>query len=174
VYVSTFSKVLLPSLRLGFLVAPPSLLSAMRKAKQTTDWFTSTPGQAALASFIRDGQFARHVKRMRRVYEQRHYLLADLLDNQLTGWLERIPSYAGIHVAALLRPHVRLSDRELVERAARAGIGLSEAISHFSADGESPRGVLLGYGAIPTHRIRPGLARLETALRQGRALTTHA
>jgi hypothetical protein len=65
IYVGSFSKTLLPTLRLGFLLTAPSLLRALRAAKYLSDWHTSLPPQAALARFIDEGKFARHVRRMR-------------------------------------------------------------------------------------------------------------
>src|SRR5207244_7969344 len=63
VYVGSFSKTMLPTLRLGFLVAPPSLRAALQKAKYVSDWHSSVLAQAALARFIDDGAFAHHLRR---------------------------------------------------------------------------------------------------------------
>src|SRR5688572_26156532 len=79
IYVGTFSKSLLPALRLGFLVAPPSLLPALRQAKWLTDWHSAAPAQAALAQFIDEGLFARHVRRMRTEYQARQETILDAL-----------------------------------------------------------------------------------------------
>src|SRR4051794_8508492 len=163
IYVSTFSKVLLPSLRLGFLVAPRSLMVALRKAKSTVDWMSPSAEQAALAAFIKDGHLAQHIRSMRRKYENRHYVLASLLDDEFGPWLQRIPSYAGIHAAALLRPGSPFSDVELVQRAAAVGVGLSEPISYFGL-GDVPEGIVLGYGNISAERIRLGMDRLRDVL----------
>jgi hypothetical protein len=70
IYLGPFSKSLLPTLRLGFLVTPPSLRRALRAAKFLSDWHTSLPPQAALARFIDQGQLARHVHKMRNVYRR--------------------------------------------------------------------------------------------------------
>src|SRR6266403_567106 len=68
IYVGSFSKSLLPALRLGFLVTPPCCTLAVQKAKYVTDWHTSMLAQAALARFIEDGGFARHIRKISRVY----------------------------------------------------------------------------------------------------------
>ncbi len=128
-YVGSFSKTLLPTLRLGFIVAPPSLFPALRKAKLVTDWHTALPMQDALAEFIDEGQFAKHIRRMRRIYEERHQMIAAILETRFGDLLDRIPSSAGIHVAALLRPEVELSDREIVRRARRTGVDVGIPIS---------------------------------------------
>ena len=72
IYVGTFSKTMLPTLRLGFMVVPPTLRDAVRVAKYVTDWHTSLPIQAALARFIEDGHLARHIRKKRIGYEVRH------------------------------------------------------------------------------------------------------
>src|SRR5690606_11441150 len=84
-YVGSLSKVMLPTLRLGFLVAPPSLGSALRKAKHITDWHTAVATQAAAASFIEDGLLVQYVRRMRRVYEERQELIRRVLDRDFKG-----------------------------------------------------------------------------------------
>jgi GntR family transcriptional regulator/MocR family aminotransferase len=68
VYVGTFSKTLLPALRLAFMVVPPSLREAAHKAKYVTDWHTATIAQSALAQFIDEGTFARHIRKVGRAY----------------------------------------------------------------------------------------------------------
>ena len=69
IYIGSFSKTMLPTLRLGFVIAPPSLRRAVRTAKFVTDWHTTLPAQAALARFIDEGYLARHVRKMRQVYQ---------------------------------------------------------------------------------------------------------
>lgn len=162
IYVGSLSKVLLPALRLGFMVAPPSLFPALRKAKLVTDWCTPTPTQAALAQFIDDGHLARHIRRMRRIYQDRHELLVARLDHDFAEWLERIPSYAGIHVSAYLRPGLPFTDAQIARRARQAGLGLSPAISKFAvATVPHRQGIMLGYGAIETAKISAAMACLR-------------
>ena len=103
VYVGSFSKSMLPTLRLGFLVTPPSLREALHKAKFVSDWHSSTLVQAALARFIDDGAFARHVRRMTAVYRERHEMLTDALSRDFADLLELVPSTTGLHLTALAR-----------------------------------------------------------------------
>ena len=79
IYVGSFSKTMLPALRLGFVVTPPSLSAALSAAKYVTDWHTSLPLQGAMADFIGHGWFARHVRKVRAVYEARHQKIVDTL-----------------------------------------------------------------------------------------------
>src|SRR5262249_6462463 len=100
IYVGSFSKTLLPSLRLGFIVTPASLRDAMHKAKFASDGLTPLHTQAALASLINRGDYARHVRRMRALYEERHDVLVGVLLRDFAGLVEVLPSAAGLHVTA--------------------------------------------------------------------------
>ncbi|TDD67263.1 PLP-dependent aminotransferase family protein [Jiangella aurantiaca] len=160
-YVGSFSKTLLPTLRLGFVVAPRSLRDAMHKAKQLLDWHTAVPPQAALAELINEGLFARHLKAMRRVYARRHHLVTSLLRRDFAGVLEPVPSLVGLHVTALLTDPAA-DDVQLAARARSAGVEVLPlsplAVAH------PVRGLALGYGAIAEDRIPGGLIRLRAGL----------
>jgi len=163
IYVGSFSKTLLPGLRLGFLVTPPSLRLAVQKAKHVTDWHTATPVQTALADFIDGGGFARHVRRMARVYRTRHEMLVNALTRELADHLELIPSNAGLHVTALA---LKASTREtaaVARRAADAGVAI-QTLASFAVGAAAPAGIVLGYGAIPTGRIEEGFHRLRRCI----------
>jgi GntR family transcriptional regulator/MocR family aminotransferase len=156
VYVGTFSKTLLPSLRLGFMVVPPSLREAARKAKYVTDWHTATTAQAALAQFINEGAFGRHIRRMSRVYGERHGMVTAAIKRNFGDCLDLVPSSSGLHVAAYARgPSVDHIDA-IVSRAFDLGV----AIQTFR-ERKSQAGIMLGYGAIETVRIAEGLRRLR-------------
>jgi GntR family transcriptional regulator/MocR family aminotransferase len=159
-YVGSFSKVMLPTLRLGFLVAPPSLRQALRAARYVADWHHPQADQKALAAFIDEGLLARHIRKMRGEYQTRHEHIGRVLARDFAGLLELVPSAAGLHLSALLPEGA--DDRAVVRRAREAGVGLL-ALSQFFAS--APRsGLVLGYGAIPRTRIEEGLARLRRAI----------
>ena len=160
-YVGSFSKVLLPTLRLGFVVAPPPLHDALRKAKHLTDWHTQVPLQAAAARFVADGHLARHIRRMRAVYAPRHQMIQAALTGPLAAHLRVIPSAAGLHVAALLRTGG--DDTAVVTRALARDVAL-QPLSHFRIGTDGPQGLVLGYGAIPTEHIDEGLRRLACTM----------
>jgi GntR family transcriptional regulator/MocR family aminotransferase len=159
-YIGSFSKVLLPTLRLGFVVAPPPLHAALRKAKHLADWHTAVPMQAAAAQFIEDGLLAQHIRRMRRIYSERHERIVRALERDFRGLLTPLPSTGGLHLAALLDGQQSASDQDIVERAAAQGVAVFPIAYHYTAT--PPRqGLMFGYGAIPTDRIEPGLRRLR-------------
>ena len=164
IYVGSFSKTMLPTLRLGFTVLPPSLRDAAQCAKYVTDWHTSGPAQAALASFIDDGGFARHLRKMNMTYRARHELLSTILARDFSDQLEVIPSAAGLHVTAIAR---RLSVEQLsevVRRASAAGVEVQQ-LSAFAFSQPAQAGLVLGYGAISIEHIEDGLQRLRSCFR---------
>jgi GntR family transcriptional regulator/MocR family aminotransferase len=157
-YVGSFSKVMLPTLRLGFVVVPPSLRPAFRVAKYLTDWHTGLPQQAALAAFLEEGLLAAHIRRMRRVYRARHARITTALARDFTGLLTPVPSAAGLHLSVTLPDGT--DDRGLARRAASDGVG----VLSLSAFGRSGPGLVLGYGAIGVESVDEGLHRLAALI----------
>src|SRR6185503_14845528 len=88
IYTGTFSKVLFPSLRIGYMVVPHDLVEAFIRGRVMTDMHSATIPQAALADFIEQGHFARHVRRMRSLYAERQAYLVDAANAELSGMLE--------------------------------------------------------------------------------------
>jgi GntR family transcriptional regulator/MocR family aminotransferase len=162
VYVGSFSKVMLPALRLGFLVAPASLQTALRTAKRLTDWHGELPTQAALARFIDEGLLARHIRKARREYATRHARITEALHRDFHAWLRVIPSAAGLHVTARVAPGVSLDMSAIVRGAEASGVAVY-ALSHFSTESRAHAGLVIGYGAIPTAKVEEGLRRLAAA-----------
>jgi GntR family transcriptional regulator / MocR family aminotransferase len=160
IYVGTFSKTLLPAMRLGFVVAPQSIRDAIHAAKFITDWHSAMPMQAALARFINDGGFARHVRKMSAVYRVRHEKIAAALSRDFADILELLPSTVGLHLTAIARNVGPNGMGAVLERAASAGIALHE-LSQFSINRGPRDGLVIGYGAIATARLDEGLDRLR-------------
>ena len=162
VYVGTFSKTMLPALRLGFVVAPPAILAALRHAKRLTDWHNDTVTQRAMARLLDSGGFARHVRAATRVYEERHDVLVRAVGELLPG-LDLVPSAAGLHLA-LLEPgtHPRFDASRVAERAAVSGVAV-QPVSRFRI-GDGADGILLGFGGIPAAHIPDGLRTLAEAI----------
>ena len=163
VYVGSFSKTMLPSLRLGFLVTPPSLRAALHRAKFVSDWHSSSLAQAALARFIDDGAFARHVRRATAIYRQRHEMLSEAISRDFADHLELVPSTTGLHVTALARTMSAHRIAEVTRRAAERGVLVSVLSSQVLSPlaTSAPAGIMLGYGAIAADRIEEGLRLLR-------------
>lgn len=160
-YVGSFSKTMLPGLRLGFVVTPPCLRHAVRKAKYVTDWHSPLLTQAALARFIDDGGFARHLRKTSGIYRARHEMVTSILTREFAEHLEVIPSAAGLHICALARGAAAGRMGAVVRRASDAGVELHE-LSRFGVHAPARPGLVLGYGAIPTTHIEEGLRRLRS------------
>ena len=94
-YVGTFSKTLLPELRLGDAILPPAILEAVVRAKQLTDLHTSTLPQWALAKFIAEGCLLKHIRRCHTIYAGRRERILSRMAGDLSPWLEAVPSTAG-------------------------------------------------------------------------------
>jgi GntR family transcriptional regulator / MocR family aminotransferase len=162
IYAGTFSKVLAPTLRLGYVVAPRPLVPALVSAKLFADVHTAPLGQAVLADFMAGGHFARHIRRMRKLYAQRQELLVSACARDLKGLLEVKPADAGMHLVGWLPPGV--NDRDAARRAAVAGIAV-EPLSAFRIQSRGRGALLLGYASVPEDRIADGVRRLRDALR---------
>ncbi len=150
IYIGTFSKVLFPSIRIGYLVVPPALWNRFVEAREIFDLFSSTLYQRVVATFLRQGHFARHLRRMRGVYRGRRDALLAGLARHCAGRLTVLNADAGLHVAALLR--AGLDDTDVVRRA--AGRGLTATPLSTCYGGPVRRsGLLLGFGGSTERRL---------------------
>ncbi len=159
-YIGSFSRILLATLRLGFLVAPTQLYGALRKARHAADRHTEIPVQGAMARFLDEGLLAKHMKRMRAVYVERRRSMRNFLADELSEHLELLPSAGGLHFVAILINEA--DDMEVARRAFALGVGIQPVSSYFRATG--PSGLAIGYGAIRTRHIADGLRRLRQCL----------
>jgi GntR family transcriptional regulator / MocR family aminotransferase len=150
IYIGTFSKVLFPSIRVGYLVVPPSLWQRFVDAREAFDLFSPTLYQLALAEFLRAGHFARHLRRMRIVYRARRDALLAGLTRHCRDRLAVVNADAGLHVAALLSGG--LDDEEVVRRMAGRGL-VATALSTCFAGPARRSGLLLGFGGSTERRL---------------------
>ncbi len=160
VYVGSFSKTMLPTIRLGFLTVPPTLLAAAHRAKYLSDWHTPLFLQGAMARFIEDGSFARHVHTMNKIYRARRRIVTETLSSDFARHFELLPSKHGLHVAALARKASTAGIERVLARAAEAGI-LVHSLAFISGDAAPDPGIVIGYGAIETDQIANGLHALQ-------------
>src|SRR5215510_6611211 len=164
IYTGTFSKVLFPSLRIGYLVVPPDrpdLVEAFIAGRVMIDLQLATIPQAALADFIEEGHFTRHLRRMRNLYGSRQSLLLEAASAELSGQLEIQESEAGMHLVGWLPPEV--SDMEAARAASKHNV-LALPLSAFSLMPVTRGALMLGYTAFDEREIRAGVRRLKTAL----------
>lgn len=163
VFTGTFSKVLFPALRLGYLVVPESLVDVFAAARRLLDFCPPQLTQAVLADFLAEGHFERHVRRMRVIYRARRALLVRLLRRGLAGLVEVDAPDAGMNLIAWLPPGT--NDARVSAALAEAGVD-SVPLSACSLKRQLRPGLLLGFSGIREPELREGFARLRTVLRQ--------
>ncbi len=150
IYIGTFSKVLFPALRLGYLVVPHSLLARFLHHRDALDLFSPTLYQSALSDFIAEGHFARHLRRMRATYQQRRDALTRGIRHRLGHRLHIVNAEAGMHLCAWFDPPV--DDVAIVKRAAQRGLS-PIALSTCFVDAPSRSGLVLGFGGSSEAQI---------------------
>jgi len=161
IYVGTFSKVMFPALRLGYVVVPKDLVSAFSAARDAADIFSSTLYQAVLTDFIREGHFARHIRRMRMLYMERRRALVKAIQTQMADMIEVIGAEAGMHLVALLPPGT--NDVAVSRKAAREGVSAMPLSICYSKP-PTRGGLILGYGGANAHQIHDGIRKLRMSV----------
>ncbi len=161
VYVGTFSKTLFPGLRLGFLVAPPGLVEAISRARATVSAPVSVLEQTALAVFMAEGHFATHLRRMRKVYQERSEALLAAMQADCAGPLVPGIGGTGMQLSATLSPG--LADHRVRDAAARQGVEVA-ALSAYYLERSRGNGLVFGFGGVRPSEMRAGTRRLARAL----------
>lgn len=160
-YVGTFSKSMFPSLRKGFVIAPAWARDGLVRVKSCTDSHCDAAIQTTLATFIREGHLARHVRHMRPIYAERREALLAGLRGELAPWLDPIPSEAGLHLAArLLNPTLA----ETILPAVLRNMPGAESTASYSMTGNITPAVTFGYGVIDIDSIAVAVKETRYAL----------
>ncbi len=162
IYVGTFSKSLFPALRLGFMLVPPSLIEALARISAASSPGVATSIQASVAEFIEEGHFATHIRRMRRIYQERHDVLCEAAARDLHGLLDIARTDSGLHTVGFLPDHLRESE---VAKAADARGLVVSPISRYSIEATKLNGLVLGFGGVLPAAIRSGVGVLAEVLR---------
>jgi GntR family transcriptional regulator/MocR family aminotransferase len=162
VYVGTFSKVLFPALRVGYLVVPPQWHDAFIAAREALDLFSPTLYQLSLATFIHDGHLARHIRRMRGVYRERRDALLDGLVRHCDGILAVHNADAGLHAATLLPRDV--DDTAVVSRMQARGL-TATPLSTCYLTRRTETGLLLGFAGSNARTLSAATRTLGEILR---------
>jgi GntR family transcriptional regulator / MocR family aminotransferase len=161
IFVGSFSKVLFPSLRLGYAVLPPDLVDYVAATLSITSRHAPLLEQAVLCDFIADGHFGRHVRRMRGIYAERRAVLLECARERLTGLLDIIGVEAGLQTAGWLRDGIEGS-------AASAAAATREvevtSLSRYHRGRVQQEGLQLGFAAVDAREIRRGVTELAAAL----------
>ena len=162
IYIGTFSKVLFPSLRLGYVVIPSDLVDRFLAIRRAMDLAPPSFYQEVLADFIGEGHFARHIRRMRVLYRERRSALVDSISKELGAMVEVLGAEAGMHLAVTLPSGSR--DLEIAQRAARQNLWIWPLSPSYLGEVARP-GFILGFGST-------GVAEIPGAVRKLRNLLT--
>ena len=163
IYAGTFSKVLYPSLRIGYLLLPDRLMETFREAKSLGDQHTNTINQLVLARFMEEGHLAKHIYKMKKVYKRRRDILIQTIRDAFGDTVTVLGSGSGMHLVAKFKDMVFTQD--LIDRISESGIALSpviEDIAHIKGAhlGEIP----LGYTNLSEDQIAQGIHRIKLSL----------
>ena len=158
VYVGTFAKLLFPAMRLGFLVVPEVLREGIVAALSVTGQFAPLLTQAALADFMNEGHFTRHLRRMRRLYAARRQFFMETCDAYLSPWLRLRRTEAGIQMVGLF--HTAHDDKAIAKAALAQGVNVSPLSIQFR-HGSRQRGLLMGFAAADEKTTRKAMAKLR-------------
>ncbi|HEX6484190.1 MAG TPA: PLP-dependent aminotransferase family protein [Ktedonobacteraceae bacterium] len=161
-YIGTFSKVLFPSLRLGYVVAPPELLTGLKATQRYRAVHLPLLEQIALADFMTEGYFARYLRKMRQLYKERRDALVDALTQELGDRLDITVPEAGLHLAVWLP--AGMSAPAVVRRASASGLYLLP-ISAFSTRPLQRDGLVLGFANSSPQELRAGVHTLALVLK---------
>lgn len=161
IYIGTFSKVLFPSLRIGYIVIPPDLVEHFVAVRFAMDIFPPYLYQEVLTDFMRMGHFGRHIRRMRQLYKERRTALVESLGDELDDSVQVHGAEAGMHLVITL-PNIS-SDREIVARAAKERVWLLPLSRCYS--GEKVRqGLILGFASTPAEHMPRAVRKLREIL----------
>lgn len=150
IYLGTFSKIMMPSLRLGYLVASEDFIAAFSRGRARIDVHTSGIGQLALAEFMREGHLLRHLRRMRKLYAERRAALIEAITALMPDELMVSSAATGLHLVALFTESLRarMSDEQAAKMLRQAGIHV-QPLSQNHLEPSARQGLVFGYGRLP-------------------------
>ncbi len=161
IYVGTFSKTIFPALRLGCLIVPKNLVEIFTAARALSDCHSPIFEQAILADFIAEGHFARHLRRMRTLYEKRQNILVEESEKNLSGLLKVSKASSGMHLIGWLAEG--FDEIEIAESAAENGLNVTP-LSSYCIENNLPPGIILGYTGFDEKQIKQGIGKLKMVL----------
>ncbi|QEF97937.1 HTH-type transcriptional regulatory protein GabR [Stieleria maiorica] len=162
IYMGTFSKMLYPAIRLGFLIVPADLAKTFAYARFLQDRASPPLVQMVLHRFIESGNFVKHIRRMRALYCERQTVLLETLDKHLAGYVGVEQPESGMHLVA--RGVTKAAETKLIAAANRAKVEF-HPVSMYSRNGDAP-GMILGFAAFDKESIRRAVRRWAKELQK--------
>lgn len=160
-YLGTFSKVLFPSLRIGYMVLPLALVPIFSRAKWLADRQVPTLEQAVLADFIAEGHLERHIRRMRSLYDQRRQAMVTALQTYFGARATILGENAGLHM--MVRFQTTIPDADLIVRAEQVGVGLISAAPQYLGDSPGHE-FIFSYTELDEGAIATGMKKLASII----------
>lgn len=162
IYIGTFSKVLFPSLRLGYIVIPAHLITQFREWKRLSDHHSNSVSQLALLRFIESGDLERHIRKMKKVYRSRREHMTELLNRYFPDQYRIHGGSAGMH--AVLELEDIIFTPELIKRILNAGVYVVPVEEHAIVKGLHKNQIILGYAHLTPHEMEEGLKRIRDVI----------
>lgn len=162
IYVGSFSKTLIPSLRISYMVIPPILLPILKDNLYKYNQTSSAIEQIALSLFMKEGYLEKHIRKLRKLYARKNQILIDAISSIMNRKVSIQGKESGLHI--LLEIKTGLSLQQVVEKADKAGVKITPVANYYidSGDATFPQ-ILLSYAGIPNEDILPAIRLLNSA-----------
>lgn len=162
IYVGTFSKILCPAIRMGYMILPEQIIDQVRSIKYTEDIHSPILEQLTLARFIRDGHLDRHIKKAKDFYHKKNQLVRTTLDELFDNQIEITGYSTGIHLIVKFKGIV--FDKPLFDRLDANGIHVPSVEEHAIVKGNHLNQIMIGYGNLSNEEIKEGIKRIKDTL----------
>lgn len=162
IYLGTFSKSFLPSVRLSYIIFPPSLMDQYSRRFKVYNQSVSPIIQRAMALFLQSGEFERHIRRMRKMYQRKHQTLLKSIEQHMGAKVKIVGEKSGLHILLQLKG---ISTIELIEKGLQKGVKVYSPISFWQ--NPTPEGnsyIMLGFGGLSIEEIETGVRLLASCL----------
>ncbi|MEJ8547273.1 PLP-dependent aminotransferase family protein [Brevibacillus borstelensis] len=162
IYIGSFSKILSPGLRMGYLVLPPSLVERYQEAKWYTDLHTPSLEQLALGRFMEEGHLEKYISRVKKLYKRRRKALCDGLQAHFPGQVDIWGASTGLHIVASFPG--KAFTGESLSALLQAGVRVYPVEEHAICKGRHADKAIIGYGNLPEADIVEGIRRMKRVL----------